>query len=281
MAWVKKDDAAALHPKFFRAGVAAYGWWDAGLGYCNRNLSDGFIPARDLPLVFPGAPPEAVLQFVEALMRERSLHVATAGRPVICHTRSKFCPRGPKVEDGYVMHDYFEYQFSRSQALKRRRKISSERSAAGRKGGVKSGETRKQVASVLLEAKRSPDPTRPDPTLEPREAGAAAASNGSLPTPIQDALGRCSKLGGDLRVRRPDYWRALVAAYPGVDYPAVILDAESYLTVHPNYRDMARFLRGSVQRAHARLRDIPVKPTQPAFRGLNLDGPSKPRPVAP
>jgi hypothetical protein len=172
MTWVRKDDAASVHQKFFRSGVAAYGWWDAALGYCNRHLSDGFVPARNIELVFPGTPSATVRLLVEALVRERSLHVVTAGQPIVCHARSAFCPRVVRPEDGYVMHDYFEYQPRRSQVLRSRRKMSSARSAAGRKGGVRSGEKRKQVASVLLEAKRSPDPTRPDPTrsdLLPKE----------------------------------------------------------------------------------------------------------------
>ena len=44
MAWVKIDDHFDEHPKIAQAGPLAVAVWLAGLAYCNRNLTDGFIP---------------------------------------------------------------------------------------------------------------------------------------------------------------------------------------------------------------------------------------------
>ena len=44
MPWVKIDDHFDEHPKLARVGPPAWGYWLAGLAYCNRNLTDGFIP---------------------------------------------------------------------------------------------------------------------------------------------------------------------------------------------------------------------------------------------
>lgn len=44
MTWVKIDDAFSEHPKMAAVGPVGWGVWLAGLAYCNRNLTDGFIP---------------------------------------------------------------------------------------------------------------------------------------------------------------------------------------------------------------------------------------------
>ena len=41
MAWVRTDDNTPNHPKIYRAGLAAFGFFQAGLCYCTRNLTDG------------------------------------------------------------------------------------------------------------------------------------------------------------------------------------------------------------------------------------------------
>jgi hypothetical protein len=44
MGWVKLDDAVGEHPKIASLSDTAFALWVAGLAYCNRNLTDGFIP---------------------------------------------------------------------------------------------------------------------------------------------------------------------------------------------------------------------------------------------
>lgn len=44
MPWVRIDDHFDEHPKMSRVGPLGWGVWLAGLAYCNRNLTDGFIP---------------------------------------------------------------------------------------------------------------------------------------------------------------------------------------------------------------------------------------------
>ena len=175
MAWVRKDENAALHPKFFRAGVAAYGWHDAGLGYCNRYLTDGFLPRKDLLLIFPGTPVEMVTEIVETLVREGLLETH---------------------EHGWTMHDYLEYQPSRREVLSQRKV----RRSASRQGGINSGKKRQALASTKryheVQAGTStenngglkhpanprpdparPDPARPDPVLSEGATSPATAEN--------------------------------------------------------------------------------------------------------
>lgn len=77
---------------------------------------------------------------------------------------------------------------------------------------------------------------------------------GKVPDSIMAALDRCRKLGGTARLRTWDYWQPMIRAYPGVDLPAVILESETYLMTHPNYKDLPDFLRGSIKRAYARIK---------------------------
>lgn len=162
MAWVRIEDGTPLHTKFYGAGVAAYGWWIAALAYCNRELTDGFIPARALDLVFLGHPHETTMDLVEVLVRERLLHPVAEGQQPSCSHRG--CPRALARTNGYILHDYFDYQPRRFAVLARRRM----RSKAGRQGGVQSALSRKQLATPLSKHGASsvtnPVPTRPDPS---------------------------------------------------------------------------------------------------------------------
>ena len=99
-----------------------------------------------------------------------------------------------------------------------------------------------------IESRESRSESRSGP---PGSALAAPAVEFKVPQPILDALNRSPKLGKTGKVYEPTYWQAIFRAYPGVNYPAVILDAETYLATH-RYSDLASFLRNSVKRAFNR-----------------------------
>ncbi len=48
MVWIRIDDQIAHHPKFFEVGPVASWLWVCGNGYCNKYLTDGFIPTAAL-----------------------------------------------------------------------------------------------------------------------------------------------------------------------------------------------------------------------------------------
>ncbi len=48
MVWIRLDDQIAHHPKFIAAGPVAAWLWVCGNGYCNKYLTDGFIPTSAL-----------------------------------------------------------------------------------------------------------------------------------------------------------------------------------------------------------------------------------------
>lgn len=132
MAWVKLDDSMPMHPKLLAAGVTGFALDVAGLAYCNRYQTDGFIPAGSLNAVLPS-------------LKNAS---KVAGKLVEVG-------RWEKVEGGWVIHDYLTYQPSKAHV----RDVSEKRAAAGKLGGTISRPKTdgKQNASTML----NPVPSRP------------------------------------------------------------------------------------------------------------------------
>lgn len=89
MAWVRVDDAFYDHAKFVRLDAASIGLWTIGLAYANRNLTDGWVPARFIKGY--GNPAK--------LVREGLLSAE---------------------DDGYRIHDYLDYQESAEKILAKR-----------------------------------------------------------------------------------------------------------------------------------------------------------------
>lgn len=115
MPWVKIDDSFADHPKHLRAGPLGVCLWLAGLAYCNRQAQhDGFIPAEKVPVLYPLPKPMVI---AETLVAVGLWH---------------------RVEGGFLVHDYHEYQPTAEEVAALREK----RAAAGRLGGKRSGEAR-------------------------------------------------------------------------------------------------------------------------------------------
>ena len=174
MTWVRTEENAPTHTKFFLAGVAAYGWFVAALCYCSRELTDGFAPSRALELVFPGTPTQTVMELVETLVRERVLHVVGPQQPAECAHRQ--CNSVEAREAGYLIHDYAHYQPLKKDVIKERARLHRVRRKSGRQGGINSGVSRRRTneanAKQTPEAKRSPVPSRPVPLeAKQRERG--------------------------------------------------------------------------------------------------------------
>lgn len=126
MAWIRIDDNAPHHRKMLQAGPAACWLWVCGLAYCQRMLSDGFIPNEAMSLLG---------------VKSWKTHAPSLIAARLWH----------QTPDGYQIHDYLNYQFSASESETRKTKHSHERSEAGRIGGLRSGEARH---AKQIEAKR-------------------------------------------------------------------------------------------------------------------------------
>ena len=141
MTWFRVDDGFAFHPKVLAAVIAcggdnrALGLWVRAGAWCSAQLTDGFVPdAMILALNATEADAEAL---ASALLWTR-------------------------CEAGWQFHDWEVRNPTRAGVADRREK----RAAAGRKGGIKSGQTRAKTAGQ-----------KPKP---PSEASAEASASRSL-----------------------------------------------------------------------------------------------------
>lgn len=184
MAWVKLDDSMPLNPKVLAAGVDGFALDVAAIAYSSRFRTDGFIADHALPALFPPLrnPGRVADRLVEV-------------------------GRWNRVEGGWMIHDFLEYQPSATDQAE----LSRKRADAGKRGGKASGRTRRTnseaTAKQKVEAKpkqvastdSNPVPSRPVPTrtqplsVEVEDALAVVASDASLArtrprNPVWDTL---------------------------------------------------------------------------------------------
>jgi hypothetical protein len=115
MPWVRIDDQFPDHPKVVAAGQAAAWLYVTGLCYCNRMLTDGFIPADQVARLVPyGA--KLAPKLVEV-----GLWTVTTRQDA----------------EGYDVHDYHEYQPTREQVLAERHKNAERQKRARERAAAK------------------------------------------------------------------------------------------------------------------------------------------------
>jgi hypothetical protein len=151
--WVRLDDEFSEHPKVAALGDLAplAGWLHVcALCYCNRHLTDGFLPAGKL----------------YTLASFRHLGVETGGpKDTAGHEH------GIQIEElvaallgvgmwdeasgGYQIHDYLDYQPSKAEY----EELTEKRRQAGRAGGKASAQARAQaIAEPNAQARFKPGP---------------------------------------------------------------------------------------------------------------------------
>ena len=131
MTWVKVDDHFSEHPKMAKVGPLEWGFWLAGLAYCNRNLTDGFIPwavARSL-CSFEYAPVEGDENLLRAgiIVGEADRDGMFAGFPVDpTWVVNALLNAGlwEMAPGGYRVHDFGEYQPSKEEIETQRAKTA-------------------------------------------------------------------------------------------------------------------------------------------------------------
>ena len=109
MPFLTLDDGFPDHPKVDGLTDSAFRLHVSGLFYASKQLTDGHIPAHRVPRLVPRFRPRTAAELVE-----RGLWVPT--------------------DDGYLIHDYLDWNRSRAQVETDREHKKAVRSAAGRKG---------------------------------------------------------------------------------------------------------------------------------------------------
>lgn len=156
MAWVRVDDSFYDHRKFAEAGPLGVAQYVAALAYCNRNLTDGFVPrsaARRL-LDWEGITWNLVGNGLFANADEAD------GIDISEHLVA--CGLFEEAEGGFRIHDYHDYQPTAEEVNKDRDLLSSKRSEAGRKGAAQRWQNGKQIANEMANDRQDDSPN-PNP----------------------------------------------------------------------------------------------------------------------
>lgn len=185
MTWVKLDDRFPSHRKIALLADRAFRLHVSALCWCAENLTDGYVSERELPLVARLRNPRAAAkELVGAGLWDR-------------------------VDGGWLVHDYLDYNPSRDQVLAERKKNAERQerfrrrkagkptppddASNGRSNGVTNGVTKGQ-AETKTESKRGQTQHEGDvnvygnhsvPDEEPQvdEARNAVSNDAPSPTP--------------------------------------------------------------------------------------------------
>lgn len=189
MAWVRLSDDFYDHPKFQRVGALGVALWTSSLAWSNRNLTDGVVPravARRL-LDFEDVV-DAIADASNAVGNgvtngggnpgDNTMDHALAATVLRSNTISTLVAAGLWSEhpDGYLIHDYLDYQKSADQ-------IHAERDKnAARQRAFK--ERRKQAQKPS--GPRRDDPSN-DPSNEPGNEPGNGVTHDATNGPVTDA----------------------------------------------------------------------------------------------
>lgn len=111
MPWVNLDDLMPEHPKVWSLTEGAFRLHVAGICYCNRHLTDGFVAADRLSTLVPRYRRQSLTELVD-----RGLWMPSAGGQT------------------YEIHDFLQWNRSKEQVMAERERQS--------KGGKKGAEKR-------------------------------------------------------------------------------------------------------------------------------------------
>jgi hypothetical protein len=156
--WIKLDDAMPEHPKITVLTAQAFRAYVSSIAYANRNLTDGFVPAR----VAFGLCDDA--DRAEPLQVEQELVDAALWEP---------------KADGYVVHDYLAYQRSKADILE----LARVRSEAGRKGGQANASKPSVQAESKQVLKQNASKSQAELELKDQKPRARARGKSSEPRP--------------------------------------------------------------------------------------------------
>lgn len=139
MSWIRLDDQIAHHPKILKCPPTACWMYVACLGYAQRYLTNGLIPASCVPtLSHLERPSRAIRQLVTAGLLE-------------------------KADGGWQIHHYLHFNDSKEDVTKHKDYLHQIRSEAGKNGAQRRWQTPKQTDSKLLDSKIAPSHPIPSP----------------------------------------------------------------------------------------------------------------------
>ena len=178
MTWLRLDDSFPSHPKVAPLSDAAFRLHVTAKAYCCQFGTDGFIA-------------EDALATLPAVARGAALKRAITELAKVRHGQRH--PLWEPVESGWRVHDFLDYNLSAADG----RALSEARRAAGKRGGQRSGESRRSKPEALAslpeqqlvrdgfdQTEANANPSRPVPvpvTQEPPVSSESIAIGAAAP----------------------------------------------------------------------------------------------------
>lgn len=221
MTWVRLDDGFARHPKVVAAGPLAMAMQVAALGYCNRELTDGFVPRGVARTLLDFEVEHDGKVFTLSYTCGMAGDDVTAAWVIDCLIEAGMWEEAP---GGYQIHDYLAYQPSKEEVLA----LRETRAEIGRKGGLKRGENlreaneanAKQIAKQnpskypsKIEAKSNPTPVPvPTPSLDVSKTSSSHPPAGGYPADFEAFWKDYPSVTNNSKKKAHNAWRQLSQA---------------------------------------------------------------------
>lgn len=278
MAWVKIDDQFYAHPKLIAAGPLAKSLFVDALCYANQYLTDGFIP--EIVALQISMPLEqycdAGHEMIDILVNVGLWH---------------------KVQGGYQIHDYLDYNPSREHVMKERAAAKERmQRVRGAKPAINSSEARSPEVRPNIE-RTSPEVQECSPYPVPDPVPVVLSEQENTPLPPQGGNARAGLTsidGGKGKPKRPqtkypDDFETFWQAYPSGNgnkqrsyeqWKRIKPDAEllaEILAGLERWKQSDRWKRGFVKAAETWLKDAwwandpPGMPTKNGVKSYDIN----------
>lgn len=241
MPWARLDDGLNNDAKLNALSSDAYRLWVRGLVFCQKNLTDGFIPADELPLL---------LHFAKERERQRIVAELLSGRPRV--------GKGPlwhEIEGGYQMHDYLDHNDPRDKVLAERARAKErldryhKKRESERVPNAVMNFVTNAVADVELERVSNKGSTYHVPQ-EPEKQERADAFTHECGKPVENRT-RAERLAAQIRWRRRMRSKETADGEPAVGVMSAL--ARDVLQQHPyeeNIGELRALLKDACVRAN-------------------------------
>jgi hypothetical protein len=234
MTWVRIDDGFAQHPKVAGVGPLGMALQVAGLCYCNRNMTDGFIPwsvAHSL-LSWRFVDPETS---PEGKRRLFTIAVTSGMRGDDCDSEYVIgllvmAGMWDEVDGGFLIHDYTDYQPTKAQIEAER----AQKIAAGQAGG-------KARALALANT-----PAKADGQAESKPVPVPVPDS---ETPIPLAAKAAEKRGADALLADSEFISELRGLFPNVRFDYEVTKWQDHVQTKPPKGNYKNSLRNWMERA--------------------------------
>lgn len=199
MGWVRIDDHFNEHPKLAQVGPLGWGVWVAGLAYCNRNLTDGFIPrAAAISLGCFEIEVDGELYDLAVTSGMADADLTTSWVIDLLVTAGLW----KRIKGGYRVHDYHDYQPTKERVLAERERSAKrqQRFRNGTRNGVTHAETNPDTNAVS----DGHVTVAPTPTLNNVKTSSSDADRADEKA-TEDDIRLCKLLGQLAKERNPKF----------------------------------------------------------------------------